>query len=219
MRSCCETDPGNAHDKHCPNWRLTPPKRSCCNTNASQAHRPSCDVNYVPDPPPAVDVVNILRLIRTTKKIADATGAAAHQFTATTNWHLERKDGQPGAASTDAGISSGGVSDPVGRLIEARFAAWDTWQSVEVHILEAIRNLKTAEAKMSYLERVDTSQEAARHRCTGGMGQPGGDRWGDPTCPRIGITEDGVCDPCDQRRAHWRKDPEGYLPRPARRRL
>ena len=112
--------------------------------------------------------------------------------------------GDPRRGSDYDGNVRSGISDPT-PTHAMHLAVWhDLLGDIETTAVESY----TSTARLwQLLNRVpssfDSKQEADRARCTGGVGRPGDDTWGDPTCERLAVTRTGLCSPCYQREHHW----------------
>jgi hypothetical protein len=115
------------------------------------------------------------------------------------------------AADTGQNGSGGrpnGISDPttgaVMRREELTRRRADVLGYVDdaVHAARAARNLMASTARTANAAQL--VKDLAAQRCTGGMGMPGCDEWGDPTCTDLGgRRRDGLCDRHYMRRHRW----------------
>ena len=84
-----------------------------------------------------------------------------------------------------------------------------------VHAIRSVRNLM---AKMTRTANAaQLARDIASQRCTGGMGLPGADTWGDPTCAALGDSRrKGLCPHHVYARRRWEADQQAAGHDPAR---
>lgn len=110
--------------------------------------------------------------------------------------------------TTAGGGRTAGQSDPTAAQAIARARNKENWDEVCASLVEGVGAFARMERLMGDIARVANTEEVAKQlaalRCSG-IGMPGYDTWGDPTCTAAKVTKDGLCDRCRQRRDHWRR--------------